>query len=212
MTGGIKVLIADDHAVVREGIAASLNNEPDINIVAKVSNGNEAISKTIELKPDVIIMDISMPVCSGLEATSAISQQSPQTKVLIFTISDKEEDLFRAVKFGARGYLLKSATLEEITNAIRQIHKGEAILSSYVAGKLLDEFRKNRTDGNPLSQREGEVLSLVGEGLTNREIAEKLIVSPGTVKTYLQRILEKLHLNNRAEAMAYALKRGLIQT
>lgn len=212
MTDRIKVLIADDHAVVREGIAASLNNEPDINIVAKVSNGNEAISKTIELKPDVIIMDISMPVCSGLEATSAISQQSPQTKVLIFTISDKEEDLFRAVKFGARGYLLKSATLEEITNAIRQIHKGEAILSSYVAGKLLDEFRKNRTDGNPLSQREGEVLSLVGEGLTNREIAEKLIVSPGTVKTYLQRILEKLHLNNRAEAMAYALKRGLIQT
>lgn len=212
MTGGIKVLIADDHAVVREGIAASLNNEPDINIVAKVSNGNEAISKTIELKPDVIIMDISMPVCSGLEATSAISQQSPQTKVLIFTISDKEEDLFQAVKYGARGYLLKSANLEEITKAIRQIHNGEAILSSYVAGKLLDEFRKNRTDGNPLSQREGEVLALVGEGLTNREIAEKLIVSPGTVKTYLQRILEKLHLNNRAEAMAYALKRGLIQT
>ena len=212
MTGGIKVLIADDHAVVREGIAALLNNEPDINVVAKVSNGNEAISKVIELKPDVIIIDISMPVCSGLEATSAISQQSPETKVLIFTISDKEEDLFQAVKYGARGYLLKSANLEEITKAIRQIHNGEAILSSYVAGKLLDEFRKNRTDGNPLSQREGEVLALVGEGLTNREIAEKLIVSPGTVKTYLQRILEKLHLNNRAEAMAYALKRGLIQT
>jgi len=212
MTDRIKVLIADDHAVVREGIAALLNDEPDINIVAKVSNGNEAISKTIELKPDVIIMDISMPVCSGLEATSAISQQSPETKVLIFTISDKEEDLFQAVKYGARGYLLKSANLEEITKAIRQIHNGEAILSSYVAGKLLDEFRKNRTDGNPLSQREGEVLALVGEGLTNREIAEKLIVSPGTVKTYLQRILEKLHLNNRAEAMAYALKRGLIQT
>jgi len=212
MTDRIKVLIADDHAVVREGIAALLNDEPDINIVAKVSNGNEAISKTIELKPDVIIIDISMPVCSGLEATSAISQQSPQTKVLIFTISDKEEDLFQAVKYGARGYLLKSANLEEITKAIRQIHNGEAILSSYVAGKLLDEFRKNRTDGNPLSQREGEVLALVGEGLTNREIAEKLIVSPGTVKTYLQRILEKLHLNNRAEAMAYALKRGLIQT
>ena len=212
MTDRIKVLIADDHAVVREGIAALLNDEPDINIVAKVSNGNEAISKTIELKPDVIIIDISMPVCSGLEATSAISQQSPETKVLIFTISDKEEDLFQAVKYGARGYLLKSANLEEITKAIRQIHNGEAILSSYVAGKLLDEFRKNRTDGNPLSQREGEVLALVGEGLTNREIAEKLVVSPGTVKTYLQRILEKLHLNNRAEAMAYALKRGLIQT
>ena len=155
-------------------------------------------------------MDIFMPGCGGLEATSALAHQLPQAKVLILTVSDREEDLFQAVRFGARGYLLKSASIDDIVAAVRQVASGEAILSPYIAGKLLDEFRRQQPHNVPLSTREMEVLKLVGKGLTNHQIAERLTVTPGTVKTYLQRVVDKLHLGNRAEAMAYALKRGLV--
>lgn len=207
----VRVLIADDHAVVREGIASALRGEPDIKIVDQACDGLEAITKATELKPDVIIMDISMPHCSGLEATSALAHRLPETKILILTISEREEDLFQAVKFGARGYLLKSTTIEEIKLAVRQVASGEAILSPHIAARLLDELRSEPKPEAQLSSREMEVLKLVGAGLTNREIAERLIVAPDTAKTYLQRILHKLHLSNRAEAIAYALKRGLIE-
>ncbi len=203
-----RVLIADDHAVVREGLISALKLEADIDVVGQAVNGREAIDKGVELKPDVIIMDISMPICGGLEATAVLAQQLPQTKVLILTVSDKEEDLFQAVRFGARGYLLKGVSIDDIVAAVRQVAQGEAILSPRIAGKLLDEFRREQSA--PLSHRETEVLTLVGKGLTNHQIAEQMVVTPGTVKTYLQRILEKLHLGSRAEAMAYALKRGLI--
>jgi len=206
----IRVLVVDDHPVVRAGLANVLGAESDIDIVGQARDGREAIDKAVELEPDVIIMDISMPGCGGLEATSVLAHRLPRAKVLILTISDKEEDLFQAVRFGARGYLLKSAAIDDILAAIRQVAEGQAILSPYIAGKLLDEFRKERLPDVPLSPREMEVLTLVGKGLTNHQIAERLVVTPGTVKTYLQRILEKLHLENRAEAMAYALQRGLI--
>jgi len=208
MVEPIRVLVADDHAVVRQGLISALRLEGDIDVVGQASNGREAIDKAVELEPDVIIMDISMPGCGGLEATSVLAHQLPQAKVLILTISDREEDLFQAVRFGARGYLLKSASIDDILAAVRQVAEGQAILSPYIAGKLLEEFRREQSA--PLSPRETEVLTLVGEGLTNCQIAERLVVTPGTVKTYLQRILEKLHLENRAEAMAYALKRGVV--
>jgi len=206
----IRVLIVDDHPVVRAGLANVLGAESDIDIVGQARDGMEAIDKALELQPDVILMDILMPGgCSGLEAMVAIKEKLPSTRVLMLTISEREEDLFQAVRFGARGYLLKSASTDDIVTAIREVAEGQVILSPYIAGKLLDEFRKPFPDV-PLSPREMEVLILVGKGLTNHQIAEQLVVTKGTVKTYLQRILEKLHLENRAEAMAYALKRGLI--
>jgi len=206
----IRVLIVDDHPVVRAGLANVLGAESDIDIVGQARDGMEAIDKALELQPDVILMDILMPGgCSGLEAMVAIKEKLPSTRVLMLTISEREEDLFQAVRFGARGYLLKSASTDDIVTAIREVAEGQVILSPYIAGKLLDEFRKPFPDVT-LSPREMEVLILVGKGLTNHQIAEQLVVTKGTVKTYLQRILEKLHLENRAEAMAYALKRGLI--
>jgi DNA-binding NarL/FixJ family response regulator len=146
-----------------------------------------------------------------LEATAALAHHLPQTRVLILTVSDREEDLFQAVRFGARGYLLKSASIDEIVAAIRRVAEGEAILSPYIAGKLLDQFRRGQSPNASLSAREAEVLALVGEGLTNRQIADRLIIAESTVKTYLQRLLDKLHLENRAQAIAYAVSHGLIE-
>lgn len=206
----IRVLIADDHAVVRRGLVSILGAEPDINIVGEARDGLEAINQAVELEPDVILMDILMPGCGGLEATAALAHLS-QTRVLILTVSDREEDLFQAVRFGARGYLLKSASIDEIVAAIRRVAEGEAILSPYIAGKLLDHFRRGQSPNASLSTRETEVLALVGEGLTNREIADRLIIAESTVKTYLQRLLDKLHLENRAQAIAYAVSHGLIE-
>jgi len=205
----IRVLIVDDHPVVRAGLANVLGAESDIDIVGEAKDGMEAIDKALELQPDVILMDILMPGCSGVEAMIAIREKLPTTLVVMLTLSEREEDLFQAVRFGARGYLLKSTSIDDILAAIRQVAEGQAILSPYIAGKLLDEFRKPFPDVL-LSPREMEVLILVGKGLTNYQIAEKLTITQGTVKNYLQRIIDKLHLGNRAEAMAYALRRGLV--
>lgn len=207
----IRVLIADDHDIVRRGLISALSSEPDIKVVGQAANGREAVDKAVEFEPDVVVMDIFMPNCSGLEATSALAHRLPQTRVLILTVSDSEEDLFHAVKFGARGYLLKSAPIDSVVTAIRQVAEGEAILSPYIAGKLLDELCHEPFTKASLSLRETEVLKLVGEGMTNREIAKRLIIAESTVKTYLQRVLDKLHLENRAQAIGYAVSHGLIE-
>jgi DNA-binding NarL/FixJ family response regulator len=207
----VRVLIADDHDIVRRGLISALSSEPDIEVVGQAADGREAIDKAVELEPDVVIMDILMPNLGGLEATSALAHRLPQTRVLILTVSDSEENLFHAVKFGARGYLLKSATIDDIIAAVRQVAEGEAILSPYIAGKLLDELCHEPFTSASLSLRETEVLKLVGEGMTNHEIADRLIIAESTVKTYLQRVLEKLHLENRAQAIGYAVSHGLIE-
>ena len=207
----IRVLVVDDHDIVRRGLTSALRDEPDIEVVGQAANGREAINRAVELEPDVVVMDILMPELGGLEATSALAHRLPQTKVLIVTISDREEDLFHAVKFGARGYLLKSAPIEDVVTAIRQVAEGEAILSPYIAGKLLDELRHEPFHNVSLSLRETEVLKLVGEGMPNRDIAERLIIAESTVKTYLQRVLDKLHLENRAQAIGYAISHGLVE-
>lgn len=207
----IRVLIVDDQAVVRAGLVSILGAEPDISIVGEARDGLEAINQALELKPDVILMDIFMPGCNGLEAMVAIKESLPDIRVLILTVSDREEDLFQAVRFGACGYLLKSASVDDIAAAVKRVAEGEAILSPYIAGKLLDEFRREQTPAAQLSAREIEVLELVGEGLTNRQIAERLIIAESTVKTYLQRLLDKLHLENRAQAIAYAISHGLLE-
>ena len=208
MAEKITVLVADDHAVVRSGLAAILGEQSDITIIGEAKDGLEAISKALELKPDVIMMDIFMPNCTGLDAMTSIRESLPDARVLILTISENEDDLFRALRFGAQGYLLKSANIDEVANAVRQVAGGEAILSPHIATRLVAEFRKK--DANPeLSAREMEVLQLVGEGLTNTRIAARLFISESTVRTYLRRLLDKLHLSHRTEAMAYAVRHGV---
>ncbi len=208
MAEKIKVLVADDHAVVRTGLATILGEQPDIIIIGEAKDGLEAISKALELKPDVILMDIFMPNCTGLDAMISIRESLPDARVLILTVSEHEDDLFRALRFGAQGYLLKSANIDEVADAVRQVASGEAILSPHIATKLVAEFRK-KDDEPKLSAREMEVLQLVGEGLTNTRIADRLFISESTVRTYLRRLLDKLHLSHRTEAMAYAVRHGV---
>jgi DNA-binding NarL/FixJ family response regulator len=203
MAKKIKVMIVDDHSAIRTGLVHILSVEPDIDIVGEAADGQEGIDKALELKPDLIVMDISMPRVSGLEATLSIKEQLPNTKILIFTVSEREQDLFQALRFGAEGFILKETNINEIPAAVRHIANGETILSPMVAKKLVDEFR-NKTSESSLSTREAEVIELVGNGLTNSQVAERLFISEATVRTYINRVLNKLHLKNRAEAIAYS--------
>ena len=215
----IKVLIVDDHTLFRRGIAAVLANQEGLEVVGEASDGLEAIQKAKEIVPDVILMDLNMPRCSGLEAIQALQTEMPQINVLVLTVSEMEADLFASVKFGARGYLLKKAEPEELVQAIGHVAQGGAMVSPLMATKLLAEFQDLTTgvDREPveetnadLSPREGEVLQLVATGATNKEIAESLFISENTVKTHLQNIMEKLHLANRSQAAAYAVEKGLV--
>ncbi len=215
----IKVLVVDDHTLFRRGIAAVLANQEGLEVVGEAADGLEAIEKTKEIAPDVILMDLNMPRCSGLDAIQALQAEMPQVNVLVLTVSEMEADLFAAVKFGARGYLLKKAEPEELVHAILHIARGGVIVSPLMATKLLTEFRELAAgvERKPveevnadLSPREGEVLQLVAQGATNKEIADSLFISENTVKSHLKSIMEKLHLANRSQAAAYAVKRGLV--
>ena len=216
----IKVLVVDDHALFRRGIAAVLSNQEDMEVVGEAVDGLEAIEKAKEVVPDVILMDLNMPRCSGLEATQALQAEMPQVNILVLTVSDKEADLFASVKFGARGYLLKKTEPEELIHAIIHIARGGVIISPLMATKLLTEFKdlssgveRESTQGTDaaLSPREGEVLQLVAQGASNKKIADSLFISENTVKTHLRNIMEKLHLANRSQAAAYAIEKGLAQ-
>ncbi len=216
----IKVLVVDDHTLFRRGITAVLANQEGLEIAGEASDGLEAIEKTKEFTPDVVLMDLNMPRCSGLEAIQALQAEMPQVNILVLTVSEMETDLFAAVKFGAKGYLLKKAEPEELVHAILHIARGGAIVSPLMATKLLTEFkdltvgavRESSEQANTeLSPREGEVLQLVANGATNKEIADSLFISENTVKTHLQNIMEKLHLANRSQAAAYAVQKGLVQ-
>jgi DNA-binding NarL/FixJ family response regulator len=204
----IRVLIADDHAVVRAGLANMLGVEPDIKIVGEAKDGLEAIVKAMELKPDVILMDIFMPQSNGLETLTAIKQKLADTKVLILTISEREEDVFEALRCGAQGYLLKSASVTEIVDAVRKTADSEAMLSPEIATKLVAQFN-NKANKPKLSTREAEILQLLGKGLTNTEIANHLFIDESTVRTHFRRIRDKLNLKSRAETIAYAARNHL---
>ena len=199
----IKVLIVDDHSIVRFGLNTILKSEPGIQVVGEASDGVDAVHKALDLNPDVILMDIMMPRATGLEATVNIREKLPSARVLILTVSDKEQDLFQALRLGAMGYLLKSSNIDEVVDAIKRTYTGEAVMSPHIAMKLAAELTQ-KASGTPLSAREKEVLSLVGEGLTNTEISRRLFINESTVRTYLHRLLEKLHLKNRMEAARYA--------
>jgi len=213
----IRVLIVDDHTLFRRGIASVITSETDITLVGEAGDGLEAIKKARALSPNVILMDLNMPRCSGLQAIQTLREEIPQINILVLTISENEADLFTAMKFGARGYALKNLEPDELIHAILHIAQGGVIVSPLMATKLLTELRSPRAETEKenlpeneasLSPREQEVLQLVSQGATNKIIADTLVISENTVKTHLRSIMEKLHLANRSQAAAYAVKKN----
>lgn len=212
----MRVLLADDHALFRAGIR-SLLSAWGIEVVGEASDGREALEQTRRLRPDLVLMDIRMRGCNGLEATRLIKADIPETRIVIVTVSDDDEDLFEAIKSGAEGYLLKNMSEEEFSSTLNGIAEGEAPLSKGVATRILSEFARlaqadddEQTAGDGLTPREVEVLQHVAEGATNREIASSLYISENTVNFHMRNILTKLHLRNRAQAVAYAVRTGLV--
>jgi len=214
----IRVLLADDHVLFREGLAGILNTQPDFEVVGEASDGLEAVVKAQELVPDLILMDIMMPGYDGLEATRQIKRMLPATTIVILTVRDDEEKLFEAIKSGAQGYLLKDIRSREMLKLLRGAVRGEAAITPALAGRMLEEFRRlsRQASGDTagesltLTHREQEVLSLVAQGATDKEIAEALSISLHTVKSHMRNILAKLHVSNRYEAARYARDRGLV--
>jgi NarL family two-component system response regulator LiaR len=201
----IRVLIVDDNAIIREGITRILASVSDITVVGEACNGTEAVSKALELKPDVIFMDICMPQASGLEAIEALRDKLPGARIIVLTVSARDEHVFPALRLGAKGYLLKDATIAEMIGAVKKVAAGETILSAAITSKLVNDL--NEKDDRPsLSAREREILDMVSQGLSNTEIAGKLFISESTVRTYLHRLFEKLHVKNRAETVSYSLR------
>ncbi|HEU4759778.1 MAG TPA: response regulator transcription factor [Dehalococcoidia bacterium] len=214
MTDKIRILLADDHAVLRSGLRALLNLEPDFEVVGEASNGQEAVSLAQSLRPDVIVMDISMPVMDGMQAAEEIQRLTLPCKLVMLTVHAEEDYLFQTLRLGASGYVLKSSADTELMEAIRMAHRGDVFLYPSAVKKLLGEYLRGSEEGrqeyDELTSREREVLKLTAEGYTNHEIAEKLVISPKTVDTYRQRIMEKLNLHHRSELVRYALRRGLL--
>jgi DNA-binding NarL/FixJ family response regulator len=214
----IKVLIVDDHALFRRGLQMVLEGETDIEVVGEASDGQEAAKQAEDTTPDVVLMDVRMPKRSGIEATRAIKDVLPSTKILMLTISDEEADLYEAIKAGASGYLLKEISIDEVANAVRSVNQGQSLISPSMASKLLSEFasmvkrRDERTQmpGPRLTERELQVLKLVAKGLNNKDIGDSLFISENTVKNHVRNILEKLHLHSRMEAVVYAVKEKLL--
>jgi DNA-binding NarL/FixJ family response regulator len=214
----IRVIIVDDHALFRRGLQMVLEVEDDIEVVGEAGDGADAVAKAEETVPDIVLMDVRMPKRSGLEATRAIKEILPNTKILMLTISDEEADLYEAIKSGASGYLLKEISIEEVANAVRAVNAGQSLISPSMASKLLNEFasmvkRSDERAGVPaprLTERELQVLKLVARGHNNRDIAKELFISENTVKNHVRNILEKLHLHSRMEAVVYAVRERLL--
>lgn len=212
----IKILLVDDHAVVRMGLSMLLSNHSDMVVVGEASEGNEGIKKATTLKPNVVIMDLSMPHGKdGLSATSELKKIMPDVAILILTMHDDEEYLFRAIQAGASGCILKSAPQDELAEAIRTVAEGNAYLHPSATKKLIMEYMGTLKQGNAdtyslLSDREKEVLTLIAKGFSNKEIAEQLTISVKTVETHKGNLMEKLQMKTRPELVAYALKKGLL--
>ena len=209
-----RVMIADDHTIVRSGIRLLLETEPDVIVIGEALNGLQALNLATELKPDLILMDISMPEMDGLEATRQIKERFPEINILILTMHRSDEYFFEVLKAGASGYILKTAETDELIQAVLATAKGDVFLHPTMAKKLLGAFLTQTDDRldneNPLSSRENEILLLMAQGYSNKEIAEKLVVSPSTVNTHRANLMTKLGLNTRRELIQYARTRGLI--
>jgi len=225
----IRVLLADDHSLFREGMANILNAQPDFEVVGEAGDGLEVLVKAQELMPDLILMDISMPGCDGLEATQRIKRELPDVTIVMLTVRDEDEKLFDAIRSGAQGYLLKSIRSWDLVELLRGAMRGEAAITPALAGRMLEEFRllgqqhrynghsngssngSSSSDGTTaLTMREQDVLSLVAACATDKEIADELCISVHTVKSHMRNILAKLQVNRRHEAALYAMHEGLI--
>ena len=208
----IRVLLVDDHAIMRDGISALINLQDDIEIVGEASEGKEAIEKTRELVPDVVVMDISMPEMEGLEATRRIKKKSPSVKVLVLTQHTNREYILSTIKSGSDGYLPKRALGSELVVAIRAIHQGHSFLYPTAAGILLEDYRRQveKEPYDRLTEREREVFRLIADGHTSREISGMLFISLKTIHNHRAKIMEKLNIHNKSELIKYAIRKGLI--
>lgn len=207
----IRVLIADDHPVVRQGLHTFLDLQEDLEVVGEARDGQEAVDIVRRLQPDIVLMDLVMPQLSGIDAIPQVREVSPSTKVIVLTSFADDEKVFPAVKAGAAGYLLKDAQPQELAQAIRTVHRGEALLHPSIAAKLMREYAggESRAKGDLLTDRELEVLRHLARGMSNKEIAKSLVLSEKTVKTHVSNILRKLDLADRTQAALYAVKQGL---
>jgi DNA-binding NarL/FixJ family response regulator len=205
MSEPIRILVVDDHTVVRQGLVALLNTVPDLKVIAEASDGQEAIQAYRQHRPDVTLMDLRLPKMSGADAIAAIRQESPTARIIVLTTFDGDEDIFRALQAGAKGYLLKGTDVGDLTDAIRSVHAGKSRIPSFVAEKLAE-----RMGGPALTSRELEVLKRIVAGRSNKEIASDLNISEATVKTHINSILSKLGVNDRTQAATTALQRGIV--
>ncbi|HET7480828.1 MAG TPA: response regulator transcription factor [Rubrobacteraceae bacterium] len=210
MMGRIKLLIADDHPVVRMGLRGMLDGQEDFEVVGEVENGAQAVEATERLRPDVVLMDLRMPEMDGVAATTRIVERTPEARVLVLTTSDSGADILRAVEIGATGYILKDAPREELFRAVRAAAEGKPLLAPDVAAHLMNRVRWPSDEA--LSSREIEVLELVAQGTSNRNIAGKLWISEATVKSHLLHIYGKLGASDRASAVSVAMKRGILRS
>ena len=209
----IRILIADDHPVVREGLSSMLNKQPDFQVVGEAENGQDAIDQAQKLKPDVVLMDLRMPVVDGVEAMRKIKEQNQDAKFVVLTTYDSDEYIFQGIEAGATAYLLKDSPRDELFKAVRSVMQNESLIQPSIASKVLDRFVKiSREAREPsgFSSREIEVMGLMAKGLSNKDIADSLFLSESTVKTHIQSIFHRLKVKDRTEAVMVAIKKGLI--
>ena len=210
----IRILVVDDHPVVRDGLVAMLSTQPDFQVVAEAANGQEAVDKAASYQPDIILLDLEMPGMDGVEALKEIHSRYPGFRAIVFTAFDTDERIVSALQSGAQGYLLKGVPRDELFRAIRVVHEGGSLLQPLVASKLLQHMsapEETKQEAELLTEREMEVLELLAEGKTNKQIAEELVISERTVKFHVSSILNKLGASNRTEAVALAAQRGLVE-
>ena len=225
----IRILLVDDQVIIRNGLKLIIEQQPDMVVIGQAANGEEALARARELQPDIVLMDIQMPKLNGIRATRAITNELKQTRVIILTTYDVDGYVFDGIRAGARGYLLKDTSTEKLQEVIRSVHNGESQIDPAIAGKVMDEFRrlsaapdapapsatpakaKDEPDIEQLTEREMDVLRLIADGLSNKDIAAKLYLSEGTVRNYVSTIMEKMHANDRTQVVIKAMRRKMVK-
>ncbi|OGO70249.1 MAG: DNA-binding response regulator [Chloroflexi bacterium RBG_19FT_COMBO_56_12] len=216
MVDKIRILLADDHTILRNGIRAILEDEPGMVVVGEAEDGRTAVSLACQLKPDIVIMDIAMPLLNGLEATRQIKRSCPGVKVIILSMHDNEEYIVQVLEAGAMGYILKDAAARELINALRMVHRGEAVLSPAITRIVIEDYLRwggirPTEDADELSPREREILQLIAEGYSSKQISEILVISIKTVQAHRNSLMQKLNLHNRGELVKYAIQKKIIE-